>query len=154
MTPKRPPDAAHQRGLFRFRIIADLLARPPAPGELALRLRELAGQTFAHPLTQTDVKVSVRTLERCHAAARHPLHKLPQVEPVEILSSMLKSTCLLMLAPKSNVPIMPPRNVTPHIQDRFRAFSKARPKKIGVPSWQLQKHRDQLFSQGSITRWC
>lgn len=85
MPPKRPPDAAHQKGLFRFRIIADLLARPPAPGELASRLRELAGQTFAHPLSQTDVKVSVRTLERWYAAARD--HDRPN----EVLQPKLRS---------------------------------------------------------------
>src|SRR5688500_13350798 len=56
---------------FRFAIIGELLASPPAHGELAARLSELAERPYRHPTT--GVHVSVPSIERWYYTARnHP----------------------------------------------------------------------------------
>jgi len=55
---------------LRFSIIGPLLAAPAEPGELGVRLRELAQTTYRHPTTGAPLRFSVSTLERwyylCH----------------------------------------------------------------------------------------
>lgn len=70
MTHKRPRDAAHQTGLFRFHILADLLARPAEPGAQAEALRELSRKTFPDPVSGEERRFSIRTLERWLRDAR------------------------------------------------------------------------------------
>jgi hypothetical protein len=55
----------HQRWAhFRFSVIGPLLAAPPAPGELQLRLQELAARQWCHPLTQQGLRLGLSTIER------------------------------------------------------------------------------------------
>lgn len=64
-TPKRDR-WAH----LRFSIIGPLLAAPPPPGQLCNALRELAAKTWRHPVSGTDVRFAVATIERWYYAAR------------------------------------------------------------------------------------
>jgi transposase InsO family protein len=55
---------------FRFGVVGQLLAAPPAPGELQAQLRLLAGQSWRHPLHGRPVRFGVSTIERWYYAAR------------------------------------------------------------------------------------
>lgn len=70
MDRKKDGNLAYQQGLFRYKIISDLLARPPKPGELAAQLRKIASQKHLQPWNQVERTVTVRTLERWYAASR------------------------------------------------------------------------------------
>lgn len=49
---------------LRFSIVGSLLSSPPLPGELRLRLEELARRSYLHPSRNEPVRFSVSTLER------------------------------------------------------------------------------------------
>lgn len=69
---------------LRFSIIGPLLAAPPELGELGVRLRELAAQTYRHPSTGAPIVFGVSTLERWYYAARvedDPLRALERRVP-------------------------------------------------------------------------
>jgi putative transposase len=55
---------------LRFSIIGPLLAAPAEPGELGVRLRELAQTTYRHPTTGAPLRFSVSTLERWYYLCR------------------------------------------------------------------------------------
>jgi len=55
---------------LRFSIIGPLLAAPPDAGDLGVRLRELAAQSYRHPSTGKPVRFGVSTLERWYYLAR------------------------------------------------------------------------------------
>jgi len=55
---------------LRFSIIGPLLASPAEPGELATRIRQLAGTTWRHPTTGEVLRYSAKTIERMYYAAR------------------------------------------------------------------------------------
>ena len=70
MAQKKDDNHAYQEGLFRYKIISDLLASPPEAGELATQLRKIASQKHLQPWSQEERTVTVRTLERWYAASR------------------------------------------------------------------------------------
>ena len=79
--PKGPIDStAEVWAMFRFRIIAGLLAAPPPRGELRLSLRALAEREWQHPLSAKPLRFSWKTLESWYYAAIHggddPIAKL------------------------------------------------------------------------------
>ncbi len=55
---------------LRFSIIGPLLASPPAEGELATRILELAARSWRHPTTGEAERFSFKTIERWFYAAR------------------------------------------------------------------------------------
>jgi transposase InsO family protein len=55
---------------FRFGVVGQLLAAPPAAGELHAQLRLLATQCWRHPVTGQPVRFGVSTIERWYYAAR------------------------------------------------------------------------------------
>ncbi len=55
---------------LRFQIIGQLLATPPASGELAARIAELAAKSWRHPSTDEVVRFSAKAIERWFYAAR------------------------------------------------------------------------------------
>lgn len=55
---------------LRFSIVGPLLAAPPEPGELGVKLRELAARTYRHPTTGQPEQYSVSTIERWYYVAR------------------------------------------------------------------------------------
>jgi transposase InsO family protein len=64
MTTKISTPARVRWARLRFSIVGPLLAAPPEPGELGVRLRELAAQTWRHPTTAAPLRFSVSTIER------------------------------------------------------------------------------------------
>jgi len=76
----------HQRWAhFRFGVIGPLLAAPPAPGELQLRLQELAARQWRHPLSGQWVRFGQSTIERWYYRA------LGQQDPVGALQRKIRS---------------------------------------------------------------
>jgi putative transposase len=64
-------DSKHARwARFRFSVIGRLLAAPPARGELARELSQLASQTWRHPITGARVRFGRSTIERWLYQAR------------------------------------------------------------------------------------
>ncbi len=55
---------------LRFSIIGPLLASPPAAGELADRLRELAQRSYQHPSTKMTIRFGASTIERWYYDAK------------------------------------------------------------------------------------
>ena len=70
MPPKDDVSARDRWARLRLLIIGQLLAAPPARGELKPRLSELSRQTWRHPISGVDVRFGVSTLERWLALAR------------------------------------------------------------------------------------
>ena len=69
---------------LRFSIIGPLLAAPPDAGELGVRLRVLAAQTYRHPTMGTPLHFGVSTLERWYYASKDegdPLRALERRVP-------------------------------------------------------------------------
>lgn len=65
---------------LRFSIIGHLLAAPPNPGELAIRIGELAARTWRHPTTGEAFRYSVKSIERMYYVA------LRNADPVQALA--------------------------------------------------------------------
>lgn len=64
-------ETAHDRwARLRFSVVGPLLAAPPAPGELAHELTQLAAKTWRHPVTGEPVRFARSTIERWYYAAR------------------------------------------------------------------------------------
>src|SRR5215467_2422185 len=54
---------------FRFSVIGQLLAAPPAKGELAGAIAALAARTWHHPISGTPVRFGFSTIERWYYRA-------------------------------------------------------------------------------------
>ena len=71
----------HERwAQLRFSVIGQLLAAPPAKGELRAALEQLAAREWHHPSTGAPVRFGVSTLERWLYRARNEQH-----DPVSVL---------------------------------------------------------------------
>jgi putative transposase len=85
---KRENDMAEKDGTparvrwarLRFSIIGPLLAAPAGPGELGVRLRELAQMTYRHPTTGAPLRFSVSTIERWYYLCRDERDPLGALE--------------------------------------------------------------------------
>jgi putative transposase len=53
---------------FRLSVIGQLLAAPPAKGELRRELAELASRQWRHPVSGEPVRLGVSTIERWYSA--------------------------------------------------------------------------------------
>jgi len=82
-----PPEELNSRDRWarlRLLIIGQLLAAPPARGELKQRLIELSRQTWRHPIRGGEVRFGVSTLERWLALAR----RSPDPATIQILVAL------------------------------------------------------------------
>jgi putative transposase len=71
----------HERwAQLRFSIVGQLLASPPAKGELRAALQQLAAREWRHPSTGAPVHFGVSTLERWYYQSRNERH-----DPVSVL---------------------------------------------------------------------
>ena len=68
--PSDPPSRLRWARL-RFSIIGPLLASPPAPGELAERLRKLSDTTWRHPRTGEPMHYAAKTIETMYYDVRN-----------------------------------------------------------------------------------
>ena len=55
MNFKKKNALAYDRGLFRYVVLEPLLTRPPASGELAMRLREISGKSHIQKWDQRPI---------------------------------------------------------------------------------------------------
>ena len=78
---ERGRSRVHERwAQLRFSVIGQLLAAPPAKGELRAALEQLAAREWHHPSTGAPVRFGVSTLERWLYRARNEQH-----DPVSVL---------------------------------------------------------------------
>jgi len=114
-------EADHDRwARLRFTIIGQLLAAPPAKGQLRAELQALARKSWRHPVNATAVRFSFTTLERWYYAAR-----------------------------KTNDPVGALRRHVRHDAGSFRQLSAALTLALTAqyrahPSWTVQLHYDNL----------
>jgi len=70
---------------FRFAVIAELLASPPDPGCLQLKIDELCKKVWKNPINGTPLHISRRTIERWYYVAKK------SINPIETLYPKLRS---------------------------------------------------------------
>ncbi|MCR4299843.1 MAG: DDE-type integrase/transposase/recombinase [Gallionella sp.] len=117
------PDVSSARDRWarlRLLIIGQLLAAPPARGELKQSLIDLSKQDWRHPIHGGDVRFGVSTLERWLALARR------STDP----------TTLLATKPRADAGCM--RAISTELADAVRA------QYAGHPKWNIQLHYDNL----------
>jgi transposase InsO family protein len=105
---------------LRFSIIGPLLASPPAPGELADRLRELAHRSYQNPSTKLTIRFGASTIERWYYDAKDeadPVRALERKVPAHAGTHPAVSAALALA-----------------IHTLYRQH----------PSWSFQLHHDNL----------
>src|SRR5258707_13466182 len=70
---------------LRFSVIGQLLAAPPAKGELKAAITALAARTWQHPTTGDPVQFGFATIERWYYRARRE-----RTDPVGVLRRKLR----------------------------------------------------------------
>jgi putative transposase len=73
---------------FRFSVVGSLLSSPPARGALKTAIGCLAGKTWSHPVTGSDVRFSAVTIERWYYRARRE-----HDDPVGVLRRAVRKDC-------------------------------------------------------------
>jgi transposase InsO family protein len=119
-TDPRDARTAERWARFRFGVVGQLLAAPPAPGELQTQLRLLAAHSWRHPVSGQLVRFGLSTLERWYYAARHA------PDPVRALARRLRSD----------------QGSHPAISAQAAAWLSAQYREH--PSWSYQLHADNL----------
>ena len=71
MTDETNAPARVRWARFRFSIISQLFASPPAAGDLQSAILELAQRQWRHPSTNEVVRISAKTIERWFYMVRH-----------------------------------------------------------------------------------
>jgi putative transposase len=120
MPPQNDSSARDRWARLRLLIIGQLLAAPPARGELKQRLTDLSRQTWRHPIHGGDVRFGVSTLERWLALARR------SPDPATLLATV----------PRADAGRV--RAIRAELADAIRAQYAAHPK------WNIQLHYDNL----------
>lgn len=105
---------------LRFAIIGALLAAPPGSRQLRQALRQLATQTWRHPISDLEVRFGVSTLERWYYAARR------KADPVAALRNRLRR----------DIGRFP--SLTPTVIEALHAQYREH------PGWSVQLHVDNL----------
>ena len=85
MSARRGPRVHEQWARFRFSVIGQLLAAPPAKGTLHRRLDALAAREWRHPISGEPVRFGISTLERWYYRARKERH-----DPLRVLRRKLR----------------------------------------------------------------
>jgi transposase InsO family protein len=108
---------------FRFSVVGELLAAPPAPGELKDALARLSGKPWRHPITGKPTYFARSTIERWYYAAREA------GDPVRALVRRARSDLGRARAM--------PAAIAELIVQQYRDH----------PSWSYQLHYDNLAAQ-------
>ena len=88
MTPTNPSSTGALWARFRFSVVGSLLSSPPARGALKTAIRDLAAETWSHPVTGRDVPFTAVTIERWYYMARRQ-----HDDPVSALRRALRKDC-------------------------------------------------------------
>jgi putative transposase len=108
---------------LRFSVIGQLLAAPPAKGELKAAIAALAARTWQHPTTGDPVQFGFATIERWYYRARKE-----RVDPVGVLRRKLRADAGRQVA----------------ISDAVRQAVLAQ--YAAHKSWSVQLHHDNLVA--------
>lgn len=134
---------------FRFSIIAQLLASPPAEGELQAAIQELAQRAWRHPSTNEVIRVSAKTIERWFYSVRNennPIVALERKVPIHAgthpkVSSAANETIRLLRRDH-------PRWSYQLVYDNLIAIAREEPKLGALPSYatvcRFMKHHGLL----------
>jgi len=121
MPPAKDDSSTRDRwARLRLLIIGQLLAAPPARGELKQRLADLSRQIWRHPIHGGDVRFGVSTLERWLALARR------SPDPAALLATV----------PRSDAGSM--RAIGAELAEAIRVQYAVHPK------WNIRLHYDNL----------
>lgn len=105
---------------FRFSVIGPLLIRPPSPGELGKAIKELAEQSYEHPVSGKCVTFGASTIERWYYKA------LSSNDPVTELKRKIRKD-------NGSLSAMSPE-LFEVLTKQYRAY----------PNWSYQLHTDNL----------
>ena len=105
---------------FRFSVIGPLLCAPPQQGELRAELARLAAKRYRHPITGTEARFGLSTLERWYYAAREA------ADPIETLKNRLRKDA----------------GAHPSVSLPLRLVIRAQHR--SHPSWSYRLHHDNL----------
>jgi putative transposase len=138
---------------FRFSVIGGLLASPPEGGALQAALRDLAAQTYQHPLRPGKaVRLGFSTLERWFYLARGA------PDPLTALGRKLRADCgrAWALSPEFVTVLEAqyqrhPRWTVQLHYDNLAALAKTRPDLGALPSYQTVRRAMQARGWGR--RW-
>jgi transposase InsO family protein len=130
---------------FRFSVIGGLLASPPEGGALQAALRDLAAQTYQHPLQPGHVvQLGFSTLERWFYLARGA------PDPLAALGRKLRADCgrAWALSPEFATVLAAqyqrhPRWTVQLHYDNLAALAKTRPELGALPSYQTVRRAMQ-----------
>ena len=117
-SPGRSPE---KWARFRFSVVGPLLAAPPQPGELQVRLQELSSQKWRQPLTGQWIQYGASTIERWYYTALRE-----KQDPVAALRRKIRSD-------SGQHPVLGPE-LREQLLLQFRAH----------PNWSYQLHADNL----------
>lgn len=120
MSSKDDPSIRERWARLRLLVIGQLLAAPPARGELRQRLAELSGKVWRHPISGRDVRFGVSTLERWLSLARRG------PDPATALATAARADAGQMRAVSADL--------AKAIQAQYLAH----------PKWNVQLHYDNL----------
>jgi putative transposase len=81
MIAKKPVDLAYQKGIFRFSVLSHLLSAPPKSGDLKAALREISERKHRRSWDQSEVTISLRTLERWYKLCKNAPRPTEQLQP-------------------------------------------------------------------------
>src|ERR1700720_3616056 len=88
MTQQARGPRVHERGAhLRFSVIGQLLAAPPAKGELKAAIEGLAGRTWQHPTTGEPVRFGFSTIEHWYYRALKE-----RTDPVGVLRPKVRAS--------------------------------------------------------------
>ncbi|MAF17778.1 MAG: IS481 family transposase [Marinomonas sp.] len=105
---------------FRFSVIGPLFCAPPQPGELRAELARLAAKLYKHPISGSEVRFGLSTLERWYYAAREA------ADPIETLRDRLRKDA----------------GAHPSVSLPLRLVIRAQHR--SHPSWSYRLHHDNL----------
>ena len=120
LTTHTDPPKRDRWARLRFSIIGQLLAAPPAAGELRLALQALAAKSWRHPISGVEMRFGLSTLERWYYAARRANN------PVAVLKNRVRGD-------HGRFPSLSPLAITT-LTTQYREH----------PGWTAQLHFDNL----------
>jgi putative transposase len=136
MIQQAPGSRVHERWAhLRFSVIGQLLAAPPAKGELKAAIAALAARSWQHPTTGDPVRFGFATIERWYYRALREradpvgvLHRKLRADPVGVLHRKLRADAGRQVA----------------IGDAVRQAVLAQ--YAAHKSWSVQLHHDNLVA--------
>ncbi len=129
MSETTPPGVHERWAHFRFAVVGELLAAPPARGQLRAELKRLAARTWNHPVSGEPTQFAYATIERWYLAARNAGHN-----PVAALRRKIR--CDAGRQRSMGV------ELRRAVQAQYEAY----------PSWSAQLHYDNLVTLAESRR--